>query len=160
MRHPACVRSSFLSRAHSPISSKLPSLIDDTIGGVSALGFGAITAYYGFPSALGAIERRLPRWRGARAHMATCHWPAKMSFALSRSAGTVIPPLIAAVPAGLGVAFTAAVGRTLVPGLVELGLQVFFGTSGAIFGATVDAKRHLAASQLRRASPSPPSSST
>lgn len=64
--------------------------------------------------------------------------------------GTAIPPLIASVPVGLGLAVTAGLARAAIPGIVELGLQLYFGVSESVFGLTIDAKRRLAAAQLER----------
>lgn len=47
-------------------------MYESTVGGVSALGLGAVYTYYAFPAVLSRIERRMPRWHGATSPYRAC----------------------------------------------------------------------------------------
>lgn len=70
-----------------------------------------------------------------------------------RPIGSLISMTLTGIPVALGVAAVAGIGRALVPGLLELSTQLFFGTSETLFGMTTDAKRKLAASARATADP-------
>ena len=146
---------------------RLPPFLDDTLAGVGAATAGVTVAYYNVQHALTIADRVLPAatstWstRAYRGEEDAAHiiagWLGLTCLSAASAARRALVPLLGLPPLALVTAACAGLGYGLLPSVVELAADLFYGTSGAMTGAVADVKkRGLAAAPPHTDGGTPP----